>query len=342
MRKIFEENKGKLLLSSLIIFLPFLFSVAAGKGIFYQSFFLLLIHWLCLLITLKDRKNSGQSRKALGMVFWLVPMLAMLRGALFFLMRDDTAGYSVMSAAMCFGIGLVFVFTGNYLPKVRQNSTLGIKVKWALENEENWNATHRFAGRVWVIAGFVCMACGLLPRRGLSMVLFPAAILLAAFLPCVYSWNYYGKQLKSGTADRIRQNPKAVIFSGILMAAVFAFVLWVLFTGNMEIIFEEQSFTIETKNWADLTVRYQDIEEVVYESDGLSGGGAEVRTNGFGNLRMSLGAFSNDRYGAYTRYTFTSCDACVELTVNGKIIVVNGADEEATKRIYDTVKRKIE
>ena len=117
------------------------------------------------------------------MVFWLVPMLAMLRGALFFLMRDDTAGYSVMSAAMCFGIGLVFVFTGNYLPKVRQNSTLGIKVKWALENEENWNATHRFAGRVWVIAGFVCMACGLLPRRGLSMVLFPAAILLAAFLP---------------------------------------------------------------------------------------------------------------------------------------------------------------
>ncbi len=80
MRKIFEENKGKLLLSSLIIFLPFLFSVAAGKGIFYQSFFLLLIHWLCLLITLKDRKNSGQSRKALGMVFWLVPMLAMLRG----------------------------------------------------------------------------------------------------------------------------------------------------------------------------------------------------------------------------------------------------------------------
>ena len=91
MRKIFEENKGKLLLSSLIIFLPFLFSVAAGKGIFYQSFFLLLIHWLCLLITLKDRKNSGQSRKALGMVFWLVPMLAMLRGALFFLMRDFRA-----------------------------------------------------------------------------------------------------------------------------------------------------------------------------------------------------------------------------------------------------------
>ena len=126
------------------------------------------------------------------------------------------------------------------------------------------------------------------------------------------------------------------------MAAVFAFVLWVLFTGNMEIIFGEQSFTIETKNWADLTVRYEDIEEVVYESGGLSGGGTEVRTNGFGNLRISLGAFSNDRYGVYTRYTFASCDAYVELMVKGKIIVVNGADEEATQRIYDAVKKKIE
>lgn len=131
------------------------------------------------------------------------------------------------------------------------------------------------------------------------------------------------------------------VLSGVFTAAVLVFVLWVLFAGNMEIVFEKQSFTIETKNWANLTVQYQDIEKAVYEPEGLSEGGAGVRTNGFGNLRMSLGAFANDRYGAYTRYTFASCDAYVELTVKGKIIVVNGPDEEATQRIYDTVKMKI-
>lgn len=343
MKKLFAENKGKLIFSSLLIFVPFLFSLIAGMKIFYQSFFLLLIHWLCLFFTFGDRKNTNQSKKALDMVFWLVPVIAMLRGVLRFLARDDRAGYSVMSVAMCFGFGLMFLFLGNYLPKIRQNRTLGIKVRWALENEENWNATHRFGGRVWVISGFVCMACGMISHGGLSMALFAAAVFAAAFLPCIYSWWYYGWQLKEGRAERIRRSPRTVIFSCVFMIAVLAFVLWVLFTGNMNIRYGEQSFTIETKQWENLTVRYQDIEKVVYQPEGLSEGGSEARTSGFGNLKLSLGSFFNDRYGDYTRYTFASCDAYVELLMaNGKIIVINGPDVEATEGIYDAVKMRIE
>lgn len=127
------------------------------------------------------------------------------------------------------------------------------------------------------------------------------------------------------------------------MIAVLAFVLWVLFTGNMNIRYGEQSFTIETKQWENFTVRYQDIEKVVYQPEGLSEGGSEARTSGFGNLKLSLGSFFNDRYGDYTRYTFASCDAYVELLMaNGKIIVINGPDVEATEGIYDAVKMRIE
>ena len=342
MKKMFAENKGKLIVSSLIILLPFFVSLFWGEAIFYQSFVLLFLHWLCLLITLRDQRDRNQNRKALGLVFWIVPAIALLRGVTGFLGRDDMEGYTAMLSAMCVGFGVLFLVMGNYLPKIRQNRTLGIKVKWALENEENWNATHRFAGRVWVSAGFACIACGMVPYKGLTMALFPAAIMMVAVLPCIYSWQYYRKQLREGTADRIRSNPKAMIFSGIFVVGILAFVLWTLFTGDMEVVFGEQSFTIETKNWSDLTVRYQDIENVAYEPRGLSGGDSEVRTNGFGNLKMSLGAFANDRYGAYTRYTFSSCDAYVELTVNGKMIVVNGKDEEETRNIYDVVKMRME
>ena len=45
-------------------------------------------------------------------------------------------------------LGVMFIFIGNYLPKVKQNRTLGIKISWALNNEENWNKTHRFGGKV--------------------------------------------------------------------------------------------------------------------------------------------------------------------------------------------------
>lgn len=36
-------------------------------------------------------------------------------------------------------LGVLFVWIGNDLPKLRQNSTLGVKVSWTLGNEENWN-----------------------------------------------------------------------------------------------------------------------------------------------------------------------------------------------------------
>ncbi|MFQ8814402.1 MAG: SdpI family protein [Gallintestinimicrobium sp.] len=50
---------------------------------------------------------------------------------------------------------------GNYLPKVKQNNTIGIRVVWSLMDEENWNATHRFSGKLWMASGILCMLCGL-------------------------------------------------------------------------------------------------------------------------------------------------------------------------------------
>ena len=50
---------------------------------------------------------------------------------------------------------------GNYLPKVKQNNTIGIRVVWTLQDEENWSATHRFSGKLWVASGVLCMLCGL-------------------------------------------------------------------------------------------------------------------------------------------------------------------------------------
>ena len=44
----------------------------------------------------------------------------------------------------------MFLLLGNYLPKIKQNNTLGIKISWTLTNEENWNKTHRFAETIWI------------------------------------------------------------------------------------------------------------------------------------------------------------------------------------------------
>ena len=59
-----------------------------------------------------------------------------------------------------------------------------------------------------------------------------------------------------------------------------------------------------------------------------------------GNLKYGMGNFRNDIYGDYIRYTHASCHSYVVMGIGGKILVVNGADDSETKRIYDTLIEK--
>ena len=55
-----------------------------------------------------------------------------------------------------------------------------------------------------------------------------------------------------------------------------------------------------------------------------------------------MGKFENDLYGSYTRYTHASCDAVVVLESNSDTIVLNAADESATRAIYEQLLENIE
>ena len=117
--------------------------------------------------------------------------------------------------------------------------------------------------------------------------------------------------------------PHKESFDGRLTLAIIVFVVWSLFTGDMEIVYRQDSFTVETANWEDLTIRYEDIDEDPFRKKILPGC-LRHQDQRFGNLKMSLGSFENELYGAYTRYTYASCDAVVALTVNGKTVILNG------------------
>jgi uncharacterized membrane protein len=55
-------------------------------------------------------------------------------------------------------VGMILIVIGNYMPKARQNYTIGIRLPWTLANEENWNRTHRIAGYLWLISGILVVA----------------------------------------------------------------------------------------------------------------------------------------------------------------------------------------
>lgn len=210
-----KQYKWKMMVSTLVILSPMLFGLAvwnrlptqmathwgmdgAADGwssragaVFTIPIFVLLMHWLCMLLTTRDPKNQNQSGKILGIVFWICPVVSMVSGWLTYSTALGKAWNP--NGLVCLLMGIMFVVIGNELPKCKQNSTIGIKVKWALENEENWNATHRFGGKLWVIGGALLMLCALLPEEA-AMYVTLAVLLPLAVLPIGYSWRYHKKR----------------------------------------------------------------------------------------------------------------------------------------------------
>lgn len=85
--------------------------------------------------------------------------------------------------------GLLFVIVGNYLPKSKQNYTVGIKLPWTLDSERNWNKTHRLAGYLWIIGGAVIFV-----NSFLKIYWTPVFVIIIAsmvFIPAIYSYILY-------------------------------------------------------------------------------------------------------------------------------------------------------
>lgn len=97
---------------------------------------------------------------------------------------------------VCLIIGVMMLLVGNYLPKCRQNRTMGIKLPWTLANEENWDKTHRMGGFLWILSGVLIIAVSffrsLVPCLDWLMVAFLFLVILA---PVVYSYVLHRKGL---------------------------------------------------------------------------------------------------------------------------------------------------
>lgn len=92
---------------------------------------------------------------------------------------------------MFVGLGSLFIVMGNYLSKIRQNYFIGVKLPWTLADEDNWNKTHRYASWTFVVAGIVTLAEAKLQWYAPGIVF--AGIMLAAFLPMIYSYLLFKK-----------------------------------------------------------------------------------------------------------------------------------------------------
>ena len=212
-----KNNKLLLIITSIVILLPIAFGlivwdklpeqIATHWGVdgnpdsyssrefavFGLPAFLFALQWLAAFITSKDPKNKENNKKPKELVFFLIPAISLVVSAM---MYATALGMSLrVEMIMPVFLGLLFIVLGNYMPKCRQNYTIGIKISWTLNSEENWNATHRFAGKLWMLGGVLVMLCALLPGI-YTFIGFMTVSLIMVIVPIVYSYNFYKKENK--------------------------------------------------------------------------------------------------------------------------------------------------
>lgn len=213
-----KRNKTTLIVTSVILLLPILIGLllwnrlpeelpihwnATGEidrytgkiqaAILFPAL-LFALHWLCIFVTAHDPKNKNANYKAFGLVLWLCPILSLLVNGLIY-----SAAFGLVvkvEQLLPAFMGLLFIVIGNYLPKCKQNHTIGIKLPWTLHDEQNWNKTHRFAGFVWMIGGVLILGSALLGavNANLGAIVMTVILLLMVLIPFVYSYLYYKNQ----------------------------------------------------------------------------------------------------------------------------------------------------
>ena len=360
-----KKYKGLVIASSIVILLPMLVGVilwnrlpdtmvthwgaegtadgAMGKAfaVFLIPVICLALHLLCVFFTLLDKGNKEQNPKVVRACFWITPIISLLCNGYIYAFALDSQFNKVMLGTMSF-LGVVFILIGNYMPKCKPNRTIGIKVIWALRNEENWVKTHRFAGKTWVFAGVLFLLSLAIPV-GVGVAIKIAAMILL-ILPALYSYLYYRKQLKEGKVSKedmkLSKADKASTGTGMVVGIIVLVVaILFLILGSFNVVMGEESMQIDAFCWSDVEVVYSEIDKVEYMEKNTDFSG--TRDMGFGSPFLVMGECSNRELGKFTAYVYSKCDEYVIIHAGDKIMVLNEKTEEGTRALYEKLCDKV-
>jgi len=156
--------------------------------LFAMPILMAALQLLCCAVSKVSNEEKAGSRKVLLIVRMIIPVLTFV---LYFTMVGFALGVIKDVSFIILGLlSLMFIIIGNYMPKIRMNSVVGVRVSWTLNNEEVWNKTHRFAGRLWVAAGIIIMLAAFLKWFTAAIAI---TLLCGAVIPLVYSYCIYKK-----------------------------------------------------------------------------------------------------------------------------------------------------
>lgn len=209
-----KKNKNRIILSSIVILLPMLIGLIIWNQlpqdvathfsfngqpngysskeftVFLLPIIILVIHLFCVFAVNADPKSKNINKKMFSIILWICPLVSVFICSCIY---GYTLGY-IKNIGFITGLllGTLYIVLGNYLPTVKPNYTVGIRVPWTLNDQDNWYHTHRFGGKCMLLSGILLIV--LLPFMNMFMLL--ALVLIPGILPIIYSYLYHQKKAR--------------------------------------------------------------------------------------------------------------------------------------------------
>lgn len=157
-----------------------------GFTVFGIPALLCAVHILGFIVTNADPKKQNIG-KQINLVYWIVPVISITMMS--FVIATALGNELNIGMIVNLILGVLFIAIGNYLPKVRQNYSFGIKIPWTLNSEENWNRTHRLGGWLFVGLGILFLVNSIF----VSLPLCVVGLAVVLFVPIIYSYSLHKK-----------------------------------------------------------------------------------------------------------------------------------------------------
>ncbi|RIK31227.1 MAG: hypothetical protein DCC56_03310 [Anaerolineae bacterium] len=92
-------------------------------------------------------------------------------------------------------VGLLFIGIGYMMGKAKRNFFIGIRTPWTLSSETVWDETHKLGSKLFMLGGAATIISAFLGETGIWLML--GAMLIAAFVPIVYSYVLWRRETKA-------------------------------------------------------------------------------------------------------------------------------------------------
>lgn len=168
----------------------------SGKNhiIYFLPLLMVLITIISGIITYYDpfdKKLSNKSPTLVKISIFSIPILSNFFFLVAYLHSVNNINISTYGVNII--LGVLFILIGNYLPKNKQNSVIGIKTPWSLKDEVNWNKTNRLGGYTFIISGILFISLIFFNRFFIINKIIIALIIILMFVPSIYSFWLYKK-----------------------------------------------------------------------------------------------------------------------------------------------------